>query len=198
MAASRRSLSKNCQCVCRGEGGDTRGNSHLAERQCSLSRSLARSLLDLQIKATKTDRSVGINIRKCFHFTARLSKADFFSAFCLLFMPERLGIQIWTERRTFLVHKHNTEPQTSGSTSALPPSYGGKEINYLSYCWCFWQSCIISTLECVVLTTSLIDQYRIINKYSLMRQRIQLQSIIQTLVFASARLPWWEACVYLP
>lgn len=52
-------------------------------------RSHARSLLHLQIKPAKTDRSVGINMRKCLHFTIRLSKAYFFSASSLLFMPER-------------------------------------------------------------------------------------------------------------
>lgn len=50
---------------------------------------LAPSLLDLQIKPAKTDRSVGINIRKCLHCTIHLSKASFIFAPCLLFMPER-------------------------------------------------------------------------------------------------------------
>lgn len=68
-------------------GGGTREATH-ASRNIS-ARSLARSLLDLQIKPAKTDRSVGINIRKCLHFTIHLSKAYFFSASCLLFMPER-------------------------------------------------------------------------------------------------------------
>lgn len=68
-------------------GGGTHEATH-ALRNVS-ARSHARSLLQLQIKPAKTDRSVGINMRKCLHFTIRLSKAYFFSASSLLFMPER-------------------------------------------------------------------------------------------------------------
>lgn len=92
-----------------------------------------RSLLDLQIKPAKADRTVGINRRKCLRLSPHLSEAPSSSAPWLLFIPERKKKGMKTSKNASLMHKHKTAPNTlgfctptvQGSALACPPSCGG-------------------------------------------------------------------------